>query len=339
MRRLYFILVTLLIVSLLACVFVGSVDIPYASVFDILLGKPTDNQAWKIIVWQSRVPQALTALFAGTALATSGLLLQTVFNNPLAGPSILGITSGASLGVAIVTLLCGGVLTTASMSIGGWLAMIASAILGAIVIMLILLLLSSVIYSSSMLLIAGIMIGYITNSVISLLNFFATAEGVHSYTIWGLGNFSGVSMSQMPIFSISILLGLIMSIMLVKPLNAMLLGLVYAENLGVNIRQTRTLLLVATGVLTAVVTAFCGPISFIGLAVPHIARLVVQTSNHNSLLPITMLLGAIVAVVCNFVSMLPGQSGVLPLNAITPIFGAPIIIYVILNQRKLNYFN
>ena len=185
-----------------------------------------------------------------------------------------------------------------------------------------------------MLLIIGIMIGYITSSAISLLNFFSTAEGVHSYMIWGMGNFGGVSLQQLPFFSLVTAAGLLITILLIKPLNALLLGTRYAENLGINIRRTRNLLLVATGLLTATTTAFCGPISFIGLAVPHIARLMLGTSNHNSLLPVTMLTGGAIALLCNFICILPGEAGIIPLNAVTPVIGAPIIIYVIVNQRK-----
>ena len=183
------------------------------------------------------------------------------------------------------------------------------------------------------------MVGYITSSVISLLNYFATAEGVHSYTIWGMGNFSGVTGEQLPYFALFVSVGLIIAILLIKPLNALLLGDRYAANLGVNIKLTRNLLLIVTGLLTASTTAFCGPISFIGLAVPHIARLLLGTSNHNTLLPITLLCGAVTALLCNLICILPGESGILPINAITPVLGAPVIIYVIINQRKIQYFN
>jgi iron complex transport system permease protein len=190
-----------------------------------------------------------------------------------------------------------------------------------------------------MLLIAGIMIGYVASSAISLLNFFATAEGVHSYVIWGLGNFGGVSLGQLPLYSGLISLGLVITLLLIKPLNALLLGTRYAENLGVNVRRTRNLLLLATGLLTAVTTAYCGPISFIGLAVPHIARLTLGTSNHNTLLPVTMLMGGAIALLCNLICVLPGEAGLIPLNAVTPILGAPIILYILINQRKIQYFN
>ena len=190
-----------------------------------------------------------------------------------------------------------------------------------------------------MLLITGIMIGYITSSAISLLNFFATAEGVHSYMIWGMGNFGGVSLTQLPYFTAICLFGLFITILMIKPLNALLLGSRYAENLGINIKRTRNILLIATGILAAVTTAFCGPISFIGLAVPHISRLMLGTSNHNSLMPVTILTGSVIALICNKICILPGEWGVIPRNAVTPIIGAPIIIYVIINQSRIQYFN
>lgn len=190
-----------------------------------------------------------------------------------------------------------------------------------------------------MLLIVGIMIGYITSSAISLLNFFSTAEGVQSYITWGMGSFSSVSLNQLPAFSITVITGLAISVMLIKPMNALLLGTRYAENLGINIKRTRNLLLLSTGILTAATTAFCGPISFIGLAVPHIARLLLGTSNHNILLPVTALCGASMALLCSVICIIPGESGIIPINAVTPIIGAPVIIYVIINQKRIGYFN
>jgi len=336
--RINIILFLLLLFLVLLNLLLGSIHIPASDVFKILFGGESDNRAWDVIVLQSRVPQCITALFCGAALSVSGLMLQTAFNNPLAGPSILGITTGASLGVAVVTLLGFGMVTAGSGTLTGWAAVLVGALIGAFSVMAIILFLSSLIKSNIMLLIAGIMIGYLASSVITLLNFFATAEGVHSYTIWGMGNFGGVSLSQLPFFMVAISVGLLLSVMLIKPLNALLLGESYAESLGVNIKRVRGLLLFATGLLSAVVTAFCGPISFIGLAVPHIARMVVGTSNHNRLMPTTLLIGAIIALICNIVCFLPGRLGILPLNAVTPIFGAPVVIYVIVNQKKLQFF-
>lgn len=315
----------------------GSVRVPLGAIIDILTGGDGGNQTWRIIVLQSRVPQCVTALFCGAALASAGLMLQTTLANPLAGPSILGITTGSSLGVAVVALATGCSFAAAG-DLLGLTATMSGALIGAFAVLAVILLLSTVIKSNTMLLIAGMMVGYIASSLISILNFFATAEGVHSYTIWGLGSFSGVSLSQLPAFVLIISIGLIAAVMLIKPLNALLLGFNYAENLGINIRRVRCLLLIVTGLLSAIVTAFCGPISFIGLAVPHVARLVVGSANHNLLMPSTMLLGAIVALACNLVCLLPGNAGVLPLNAVTPVFGAPVVIYVIVSQKRMRSF-
>ncbi len=317
----------------------GSVKIPLDAVIDICLGKGAEKPGWDFIVLQSRLPQAITALLAGASLATAGLMLQTTFNNPLAGPSILGVNSGAGLGVAIVMLLLGGSIGSSSFMLSGTLAVLTGAMTGAIVVLGVIITFASMVKSNVMLLIIGIMVGYITSSAISLLNFFATAEGVFSYTIWGLGDFSGISMAQMPFFAIATLIGLVGALLLIKPLDALLLGERYAANLGVNVRLTRIGLLLCTGWLTAVVTAYCGPIAFIGLAVPHIARLLLQSSNHRWVVPATMLTGSVVALLCNLLCVLPGELGIIPLNAVTPLFGAPVIIYVIVNQRKIQYFN
>ncbi|MCD8261290.1 MAG: iron ABC transporter permease [Bacteroides sp.] len=318
---------------------VGSVKIPADAVWDSIRGAEVEKTSWKFIVLESRLPQAITALLCGAALATSGLLLQTAFNNPLAGPSILGISTGASLGVAFVMLFLGGSFTLGTVAFSGFISVVTGAFIGAMAVMGIILFFSAFVRSSIMLLIIGIMIGYLASSAISLLNFFSTSEGVHSYVIWGLGNFGGVTMGQLSFFVSAIGAGLIIALMLIKPLNALLLGNRYAENLGVNIKRVRNWLLIATGVLTAVTTAFCGPISFIGLAVPHIARLMLGSSNHTTLMPVTMLWGAVIALLCNLVCVLPGESGIIPLNAVTPVLGAPVIIYVIINQRKIQYFN
>ena len=332
-------LTALILVLMAGNLFFGSVDIPTEAVIRTLWGMEVEKASWSFIIWESRIPQAITALLCGAALAGSGLMLQTAFNNPLAGPSILGINSGASLGVALVMLLGGGTIATAGVTLSGFFSIVLGAFIGSMVVMGVILFFSTLIKSNIMLLITGIMIGYITSSAISLLNFFATAEGVHSYMIWGMGNFNGVSLEQMPYFATFTLSGLMLSILLIKPLNALLLGNRYAENLGVNIKRTRNLLLISTGILTAVTTAFCGPVSFIGLAVPHIARLLLGTSNHNSLLPVTLLTGSAVALLCNLICILPGESGIIPLNAVTPVLGAPVILYVIVNQRRIQYFN
>ena len=317
---------------------IGSVTIPVSDVFRILMGNEGEKASWSFIVWESRLPQALTALLCGSALAVCGLMLQTAFKNPLAGPSILGINSGASLGVAFVMLFFGGSISAGTFSLSGFFSVLAGAFVGAMLIMGLILFFSTLLKSNVMLLITGIMIGYIASSAI--LNFFATAEGVQSYMIWGLGNFGGVSLQQMPAFALVTVTGLFGSLLLIKPLNALLLGERYAENLGVNIGHVRNWLLVITGLLTAITTAFCGPVAFIGLAVPHIARMILRTANHNSLLPVTILSGGAVALLCNLICVLPGEAGIIPLNAVTPIIGAPVIIYVIIiSQRTPQHFN
>lgn len=310
----------------------GSVSIPAGDTLRILMGEESAKPSWQYIILESRLPQALTAIFCGSALAASGLMLQTAFRNPLAGPSIFGINSGAGLGVAWVMLFLGGSISAGSVSLSGFVAVLVAAFVGAMTVMALIFFFSTIVRNHVMLLIIGIMIGYISTSAISLLNFFATDEGVRSYMVWGLGSFGGVSMKMMPVFASVTMLGLIGSLLLIKPLNALMLGDAYAENLGINIIKVRNWLLIVTGVLTAITTAFCGPIAFIGLAVPHIARMMLTTDNHRVLLPATMLMGAVIALFCNLITILPGETGVIPLNAVTPMIGAPVIIYVIIKR-------
>ena len=307
--------------------------IPLADVCDILFDKFDGKESWKYIVMENRLPQALTAMLCGASLAVCGLMLQTAFRNPLAGPDVFGISSGAGLGVAIVMLFLGGSVSTTLFTVSGFLAILTSAFIGAIVVTMIILFLSTMVRNSVLLLIVGLMVGYVSSSAVALLNFFASEEGVKSYMVWGMGNFGGVSMDHMLLFALLCLVGIIASIFLIKPLNIMLLGTQYAESLGINIRQIRNLLLVTVGLLTAVTTAFCGPISFIGLAIPHISRLLFRTDNHQILLPGTVLTGAVIALFCNLVCYLPGELGIIPLNAVTPLIGAPVIIYVIIKRR------
>lgn len=331
----YGVLLTLALFLLFAAnLLIGSVAIPARDVVRVLLGDEGVKESWRYIVWEARLPQALTAILSGSSLAVCGLMLQTVFRNPLAGTSILGVNSGAGLGVALVTLLLGGSVITGAFSLSGFFSVLAAAFLGAMAVMALILFFSLLIRNNVMLLITGIMIGYLASSAVSLLNYVSTAEGVQSYMLWGMGNFGGVSLSQMPWFALVALLGIVGALSLVKPLNAMLLGERYAENLGVHVHRVRNILLVVTGLLTAVTTAFCGPILFIDLAVPHIARLLLGTSNHRILLPITLLTGAVVALLCNLVCVLPGDAGFIPLNSVTPIIGAPVVIYVILSGRR-----
>ncbi len=333
---LFLTLLATLIVALFALsLLVGSIRIPAGQVASILMGGAEDiKPSWRYIVLESRLPQAITALLCGGALAVSGLMLQTAFRNPLADPGIFGISSGAALGVALVMLLLGGSIGAGSVSLSGYLAIIFAAFIGAMSVMAVIFFFSTIVKSDVMLLIIGIMIGYLSSSAIALLQFFATDEGVKSYMVWGMGSFGGVSVKHLPIFASITLLGIAASLLLIKPLNALLLGDRYAENLGIHIHRVRNSLLLVTGLLTAITTAFCGPVSFIGLAVPHIARLLFHTDNHRLLMPATILCGSAIALLCNLVSFLPGESGVIPLGAVTPLMGAPVIIYVILKGKK-----
>lgn len=311
----------------------GSVLIPFTDVLDILCGRFAGKESWQYIILENRLPQALTALLCGASLSVCGLMLQTAFRNPLAGPDVFGISSGAGLGVALVMLLLGGTVSTSLFTVSGFLAILTAAFLGAITVTALILFLSTLVRNSVLLLIVGIMVGYVSSSAVSLLNFFASEEGVKSYMVWGMGNFGGVSMSHIPLFSLLCLVGITAALLLVKPLNILLLGPQYAESLGISTRRLRNLLLLIVGLLTAITTAFCGPISFIGLAIPHIARLLFRTDNHQILLPGTVLTGAAIALLCNFICFLPGEMGVIPLNAVTPLIGAPVIIYVIIQRR------
>ena len=322
--------VLLLVLNLTA----GSVRIPMEDVIAVLTGDDAGvKDSWRYIVREVRLPEAVTALLAGAALSVSGLLLQTAFRNPLAGPDVFGINSGAGLAVALVMLGMGGTVSAGGYTLAGFVAVLLSSFIGAMAVTGIIFLFSTMVRNNVMLLIIGIMIGYLASSAVSLLNFFATEEGVKSYMMWGMGSFGNVSTDNLPVFTVVSIVGLLAAVALVKPLNALLLGEQYAENLGVNTRRMRHVLLVVTGILTANVTAFCGPVAFIGLATPHVARLLLTTDNHRRVLPVTMLLGAVIALLCNLVCYAPGENGIIPLNAVTPLLGAPVIIYVLLKGK------
>lgn len=323
------------IILIIACIFLfllslfhGSVSIPMGEVARALLGKGNDIS--NTIILANRLPQALTALLAGAALAVSGLLLQTAFRNPLAAPDIFGVTSGASLAVALLTLAPG-------LVVGGmlsWLSSIAAAFIGAMVVTMIIWFFSRMVRSSVLLIIIGMMIGYFCSSIITLLNSLATEEGVHSFVVWGMGDFTNVGLDGLPLFATLTILTTLSTLLLVKPLNALLLGPRYAESMGINVKRVRNLLLIVTGLLTAVVTAFCGPVAFIALAVPHVARLYTSTTDHRVLLPTTILMGSAIALLCNVVITLPADGTVLPLNAVTPLIGVPVIVYVLLKKSR-----
>ena len=317
-------------------VMLGTVEIPLRSVVNILLGGEGESDIWQNIVLKSRVPQSMTAMMAGAGLAVSGLLMQTVFHNPLAGPSVLGISSGASLGVAFVILLSGSIGGVALSQMGavGEVALTLSAIAGAMLVMALIVIVSQKVRGNVTLLIIGVMIGYIANAVIGVLKFFSVEEDIRAYVIWGLGSFARVSGGQTTVFVVIMLILLPLTLLLTKTLNLLLLGDSYARNLGLDIKRARLLVISASGILVAIVTAYCGPIVFLGLAVPHLCRGIFHTSNHAVLLPASIFAGASLALLCNLIARMPGFEGVLPVNSVTALIGAPIVMWVLFNRRK-----
>lgn len=314
----------------------GTVKIPVDAIFCIMLGDESQQEIWRNIILSSRVPQALTATVAGAGLAVSGLQMQTVFRNPLAGPSVLGISNGASLGVAFVVLMSGSLGGVALSRLGylGDAAMSVAAIVGALAVMALILYVSQKVKGNVTLLIIGVMIGYLATAVIGVLKFFSAEEDVKAYVVWGLGSFARVSGDQMMLF-VGLMMGLLpLSMLLSKTMNLLLLGDYYASNLGLNLRRARLLVISSSGILVAIVTAYCGPIMFIGLAVPHLCRALFQTSDHRILMPATMLTGACLALVCNLVARMPGFEGALPVNSVTALIGAPIIASVLFRRHQ-----
>ena len=303
----------------------GSVSIPLRAVWNILWGTGNESVIWQNIIWKSRVPQALTALVAGAGLSVSGLQMQTVFRNPLAGPSVLGISSGASMGVAFVVLLSGSLGGVALSKLGfmGEIALTIAAIAGSLSIMALIVFVSQKVRGNVTLLIIGVMIGYIANAVIGVLKFFSVEEDIRAYVIWGLGSFARVSGDQMTLFICIMVVLLPLSFLLVKTLNLLLLGDAYARNLGLNIKRARLLVITCSGVLVAIVTAYCGPIIFLGLAVPHLCRGMFRTSDHRILMPASLLAGASLAL-----------EGALPVNSVTALVGAPVVMSVLFNRRR-----
>lgn len=321
----------LLPVLCLLSLLVGSVHISPAEVWAALMGN--SDETVRYIVTESRLPQMCTALLAGAALGVSGLVMQTLFSNPLADPSLLGVNSGASLGAAIVLLAFGGSFALGGAALSGVLFTVGAAFVGACVVIALIALCSRWLTSNLSLLVAGVMLSFIISSVISLLSFYATSEGVRSFVVWGLGDFSGVSSSRLWLMSILVIVPVWGVRLCATSMNALLLGADYATNLGVNVKRVRTLLLILTGLLTAVVTALCGPISFIGLAVPHVSRMLLRTADHRKLLPAVFVMGADVALLSLILSHLPGEAGTLPIAAITPLLGAPVVLYILVKRR------
>ncbi len=313
----------------------GSVSIPMKEIWAAIFGG--ESSTYRAIVMDYRLPQAITALLAGIGLSVSGLLMQTLFRNPLADPSLLGISSGSSLGVALVVLLGTATgLSVSTLTLWSTFGITVAAFVGAFAVLLLILALSSRLRSMVSLVLVGIMIAYIAGSITDILKFFSQKEGLHSFVIWGMGSFSNVSKAQLPFFAIAVLAGAIGSFLLFKTLNLLLLGERYAENLGVNIKRSSMLIILASGFLTALITAFCGPIAFLGLAVPHIARFLFKSSDHKLLIPATAFIGMDLALFCNLIARLPSFEGNLPINSVTALIGAPIVLWVIFHRQRLN---
>lgn len=322
----------LFVILLLLSLLTGTVSLSPSEVWQALTDAGADPAA-RFIVCESRLPQALTAVLSGAALAAGGLVMQTLFNNPLADPSLLGVNSGASLGAALALLAFGGSWSLGGATLSGVLLTVAAAFAGACAVIILLLVCSRFLRGNLALLVAGMMFSFILSAIISVLSFYATADGVRSFVIWGMGDFSGVALPRLPLYAALILLPLTALFPFSRSLNALLLGPHYAANLGIAVRAVRTWLLLLTGLLTAAVTALCGPISFIGLAVPHLARLHLRTADHRKLLPATLLWGADTALLALVLSHLPGERGILPPAAITPLMGVPVVIYILLKRK------
>lgn len=333
-----FIIMLVLLVGLFAInLLLGSVSIPFWEIVRILAGQEASREAWQNIVLQFRLPRAITATLAGAALAISGLQMQTLFRNPLAGPFVLGISSGASLGVALLMLGAGfiGIGFLPDGLEDHQLSTALAASLGAIGVLLLILLIAGKMVDNVTLLIVGLMLGYFTSALVSILMYFSGAEDIRAYLIWTFGSFARVTNEQLWILGGFTLAGLLISSFMIKWLNALLLGPTYAKSLGIPMQQARTWLIISTGILAGTITAFCGPIAFIGIAIPHLARAVFDTSNHRILVPSVMIIGSIVALLCDVIARLPGQEETLPINAVTSLIGAPVVLWVIIRMKNL----
>lgn len=318
------------LVCLLLGLSIGSVPVPFAEVWRVLIGTSSDADAIAI-VRQVRLPEVLTAGIAGAGLAASGLVMQTVFHNPLAGPSVLGISSGASLGVAVVLLLPPAL---APMPMPREALSILAALAGAMAVLVLIVLADRRVGDSVTLLIIGLMVGYLCSALISVLQAASIAQALKGYVLWGMGSFAGTDLPRLPWLAVPVGVGLVAAMVLVKPLDALLLGETYAQSLGVHVQRTRRVAIWTTGVLAGTITAFCGPVSFLGLATPHIARALVRTSGHATLMPVSMLLGAVLSIGCDLAVRTSSSTSMLPLNAVTSLLGAPVVLWVLLSGRR-----
>ena len=322
-RSVIFIIILLNLAAVAVHICYVSIHIPLEEILE---------ERWHFIVWESRMPAAITALLTGSALASCGLLLQSYFRNPLAGPSILGITNGANLMVALVTL--GGLRwsITWGSSFEMKSVVVIAAFIGSFLVLALLLFLGRIVRSQVTLLIIGILLSYLSSALITLLGYYASAQGFQQLMLWGMGDFSSVSITELPGFVLLIVIGLLASLLLIKPLNGWMQGEKYAMNLGIDLRKTRLMVLGVTGLLTAVTTAWCGPIAFVGLSMPHVARMLLKTDDHGKLMPVTILLGGLCCSLCLWLSTRPDGGTLLPINALTPLFGVPVIVYVLLKK-------
>ncbi|MEJ5240972.1 MAG: iron ABC transporter permease [Anaerolineales bacterium] len=335
---LYFLLLFLLLIAFATSLAFGSVSIPFEQVVRILFGGAPAKASWADILFQFRLPKALTALLVGAALSAAGLQMQTLFRNPLADPFVLGVSSGASVGVALVILgsgVHGGLTFIAGLSLLGSFTLAAAASLGASLVLAAVLLLARRVQNTLVLLISGLMFGYLANAIVSLLIYFSRPERVQAMSLWASGSFGGLTWTHMPVFASAIGLGLILSLAMVKPLNALLLGDEYARSLGLNVRRARFWIILSASLLAGASTAFCGPIWFVGVAVPHVTRALFHTADHRTLMPAVMLMGSTFALLADLIAQMPGSQRVLPLNVVMSLFGVPVILWIILRQREL----
>ncbi|MEE2777054.1 MAG: iron ABC transporter permease [Acidobacteriota bacterium] len=329
-RWIWVLLPMMLVAAFVADITTGSVRVPLDATLGALLGDGSVEPTWRSIVLNLRLPRAITAGLAGAALSVAGLLMQTLFRNPLAGPFVLGISSGASLGVALVVLGGSAGLVVAVGDVGN----LAASITGASLV-LVLVVAAARLVPTLTLLILGVLFGYAASALVSILLRFASPESVQGYVIWTQGEFGGVTWDELTLLAPLLVAGLVMAWVAVKPLNALLLGEAYARSMGVEVGRSRLWLITATALMAGAVTSFCGPIGFLGVAVPHLGRGLLGTSDHRRLLPAVAVLGASLALVANVIAQVPGSSLVLPLNAITALLGAPVVIWVIVSRRSI----
>ena len=335
-KLIFLFLFLLLVVAFFVNISLGSINIPTNKIFQALLGN-LENHSWQHIILNYRLPKAITAILVGSGLGISGLLMQTLFRNPLAGPFVLGITSGASLGVALLVLgssIFGGIL--ASLFISKW-SLVFAASLGSLLVLLAVLIVSSRVSDTMAILIIGLMFGSITTAVVSVMSYFGSAEQLQQYIFWGFGSLGNLSWNEIFIFFSVYCIGILLSIISLKALNSLLLGENYAKSLGVNIKQSRLIIILSTCLLAGTITAFAGPIAFIGLAIPHLTRQFFSTSNHKILLPAVFLLGAIIMLICDCIAQVPNSYYTLPINAITSLIGAPVVIWLLVKKRKMMF--